>query len=155
MPPSVKLSDVIEQLELQSEEFESYFNKKTGEFILVNADYICMVEDGEDTSDLPDWEKEAIEGAREFLDTQEDHIALPSKFEVHEYQIMERFCQTLSQENVREAMCNVLQGRGAFRRFRDNLRRYGIEEDWYRYLGEAHKEIARAWCEDNGITYTP
>jgi len=155
MTLSVKLSEVIEQLELQSEEFEAYFNKKTGEFILVNSDYICMVEDGEDTSDHPDWEKEAIEEVRKFLDTQEDHVALPTKFEIHEYRIMERFCRTLSQESVREAMSNGLQGRGAFRKFRDNLRRYGIEDDWYRYLGEAHKEIAVAWCEDNGITYTP
>ncbi|WP_300674611.1 UPF0158 family protein [Desulfoluna sp.] len=154
MPFPVKLSEIIEQLEIQSEEFESYLNIKTGELVMVNADHICKVEDGADTSSCPDWEKEALEGVRAFLDTQEDHIALPTKFEVPEYEIMERFCSSLTQESVREAMNQCIQGKGAFRRFRDSLLRYGIEDDWHRYLGDVHKEMATAWCEDNGIAYT-
>ncbi len=50
-------------------------------------------------------------------------------------------------------MCSAIKGRGAFRRFRDQIYRYEIEEDWYAYLDEALKQMAIDWCQENGIAY--
>ncbi|MHC4632348.1 MAG: UPF0158 family protein, partial [Planctomycetota bacterium] len=45
------------------------------------------------------------------------------------------------------------KGRGAFRRFNDAIRDYGIADDWYKYRDDALKEIAIEWCEENGIEF--
>ncbi len=33
------------------------------------------------------------------------------------------------------------------------IRELGLEDDWYRFRDEAYKEIAIAWCDDNGIIF--
>jgi hypothetical protein len=48
----------------------------------------------------------------------------------------------------------AIDGRGAFRRFRNALNYHGIENDWYDYKFEALCRIAREWCEFHKIQYT-
>jgi hypothetical protein len=76
------------------------------------------------------------------------------RFEIHEYSIMERFCLSVDDEDIRDDLCDAIRGRGAFRRFKDRIQAYGIAEDWYRYRDEALREIAMAWCEEHDIPYT-
>jgi hypothetical protein len=47
-----------------------------------------------------------------------------------------------------------IKGSGAFRRFKDNIRRFNLKEDWYRYRDESIREIAVEWCEENSISFT-
>lgn len=84
----------------------------------------------------------------------DDYIPLPSSFDIHEYHIMERFCLSITDDKLRDTMSGSIRGRGAFRRFKDNMRRYNIEEDWYKYRDEALKQIAIEWCEENDIDFT-
>jgi len=83
----------------------------------------------------------------------DDYIELPTKFDIHEYSIMEKFCLSLNDEELSDKMYHAIKEKGAFRRFKDNIYEYGIEEDWYRYRREAFKRIAINWCEDNNIPY--
>jgi len=46
-----------------------------------------------------------------------------------------------------------IHGSGAFRRFKDTIYRYKIEEDWFKFKDEAYKEIAIAWLESHGFAY--
>lgn len=48
---------------------------------------------------------------------------------------------------------SAIQGRGAFRRFRDGIRRFHLEQEWYDYQAAEYKKLAARWCEDNGIEY--
>ncbi|SCZ08534.1 UPF0158 family protein [Alkaliphilus peptidifermentans] len=80
-------------------------------------------------------------------------ILLPSQFDINEYCIMEEFCLEIENDNIRDGMYNSIKGGGAFRRFKDKIRRYGLEEKWYKYRDEAIKKIAIEWCEENGIPY--
>ncbi|MCC6568509.1 MAG: hypothetical protein IT315_04670, partial [Anaerolineales bacterium] len=47
-----------------------------------------------------------------------------------------------------------IRGSGAFRRFKDTIYRYRIEEDWFRFRDEAYKEIAVSWLKSHGFAYT-
>jgi len=38
-------------------------------------------------------------------------------------------------------------------RFRDIIKRFGIEDYWYRYRDEAIKQIAIDWCNKNGMAF--
>lgn len=50
-------------------------------------------------------------------------------------------------------MYDSIKGRGAFGRFKYNIQKYNIENDWYKFRGEVLESIAIEWCEGNGINY--
>jgi len=81
-------------------------------------------------------------------------VALPSRFDMNEYRIMERFCDTVEDEKVATGLRLAIQGSGAFRRFKDGLHAFGIAEQWYAFRDKALREIAKDWCEENHIEYT-
>ena len=91
--------------------------------------------------------------ARDIVET-DHYLPLPNRFEMHEYQIMERFCLSVKDADIRGDLCDIIRGRGAFRRFKDRVQVYGIADDWYRYRDAALREIAMAWCEAHGIAST-
>jgi len=79
---------------------------------------------------------------------------LPDKFEINEYNIMEKFCLSIRNKEISDIMYSLIKGSGAFRRFKDNIRKYDMEDDWYKYRDAAIKEIAIEWCKDNNVKFT-
>jgi len=152
----VKLSEIIEGIEFQSDERSSYLNKLTGEVVMITDEEVHAAEEGESLDDYPEWQQNAIEQAKDILadETDEKYISLPSKYDVHEYNIMERFCSTISDNKISESLYHAIKGKGAFSRFKDAIHRYEIAEDWYKYRDDYIKQIAKDWCEENGIEYT-
>ncbi len=149
----VKLSDLIEGMDFQSDERSSFLNKTTGEVVGITDEEFRAAEHDESLEDFPEWQHDAIRTARAIVST-EHYLPLPDRFEIHEYQIMERFCFSVEDADIRGELCDAIRGRGAFRRFKDRMRTYGMAEAWYRYRDAALREIAIAWCEAHGITYT-
>ncbi|MCK4789778.1 MAG: hypothetical protein KAV87_38920 [Desulfobacteraceae bacterium] len=149
----VKLKDIIDGMEFQSDEIASYLNKRTGEVVTITDEEFRAAEDNEPIEDFPKWQHENIKRAREVLET-DDYISLPSKSDIHEYEIMERFCLSITDDEIRERMYRSIKGSGAFRRFKDNIQRNNRVEDWYKYREEAIKQIAIDWCEENDIEFT-
>ncbi len=153
MPPAVKLNDIIEGLEFQSDEGSSHLNTTTGEVVYTTDYELRAAEDETSRDHLPEWQIEALRTAKDILET-DHYLPLPSKFDIHEYRIMERFCRSVEDDDMRDDLCNAIRGRGAFRYFKEKIHEYDIADDWYKYRDEALKEIAIAWCEENGIRYT-
>ena len=87
MSLSVKLNDIINEMEIQSDDHSYYLNKKTGEIVMVTDEHFSLADDSEDISHYSDWEQEAIRVAINVLESEENFIPLPSKFDIHEYQI--------------------------------------------------------------------
>ncbi|MBW2015173.1 MAG: hypothetical protein JRI69_15615 [Deltaproteobacteria bacterium] len=121
---------------------------------MVTDEHFSAAEDEEDISHYSDWEQDAIQVAIDVLESEEDYILLPSQFDVHEYEIIEEFCISLDDEKLKDKMYRSIKGRGAFRRFKDNIFKYGIEKNWFQYRREAFKRKAIDWCEENNIPYT-
>jgi hypothetical protein len=138
----VSLRDVIEEMDLMSDEATAYINRKTGELITLTHEELSLAEDPEDL--LPK--------AREVL-ASEDFIPLPGKFEIHEWSIMERFARSLTDAAASDELDAALHGRGAFRRFKDAVQRLGIADEWYRFREAALEEIAIEFLEAHGIAY--
>lgn len=84
----------------------------------------------------------------------ERFFKLPSKFEIHEYSIMEEFIWSLPEGRVQNSLENAVRGKGAFRRFKDSVYRLGLEQRWYGFQEEKYREIAREWCEEHGFGYS-
>ena len=147
----IQISDIIEALEMQSDNIRAYLNIKTGEIVTVTDEELALNE-GELFDTLDESTEENAEATQDILES-EDFIQLPDKFDINEYGIMEEFCLSLTNDNLRETISNVIKGSGAFRRFKDNIRRFGIEEKWYRYRDQKMKEIAIEWCQENKVPF--
>jgi len=87
----IKLDDIIDGLECQSDESHSYLDKRTGKVILINDEELCAAEDDEPIEDFPDWQQDQIKIAKEILAETGDYIELPSQFDIHKYSIMKDF----------------------------------------------------------------
>lgn len=152
MDKPVKLDDIIQEIEMQTDETSSFLNIRTGEIVTISDEEFRAAEEDESIELFPEWQHEFINIAKEIL-YGDDYISLPSKFDIHEYSIMEKFCLSIMDDKISDILYNSIKGRGAFRRFKDNIHKYNLVEDWYRFRDEAIKQIAIEWCKVNGINY--
>jgi len=149
----VSLRDIVDAMELASDEVHSYLSKENGEIITITDEVINAIYSGDDWNDFPEWEQERLASAEKILDSP-DYLSLPGKFDIHEYAIMKRFCYSMDDPELRYELSSLIRGSGAFRRFKDAIHRHGIEDEWYRFREEAFEEIAIDWPESNGIAYS-
>lgn len=148
----VSLRDFVDEMQGVSVEQHAYLNKVTGELTTLTNEDIGVIESVDEWSDYPAWQQSVFQNTKEVLSSV-DYLELPSRFDIHEYEMMERFCLSVADEKISNALLSKIQGSGAFRRFKDMVYRYGIEEDWFRFKDEAYKEIAIAWLERHGFNY--
>ena len=149
----VKLNEIIEGLEFRSDESSSFLDKTTGKVVLISDYEISAAEDGDPIEDFPDWEQDLVRIAKEIVDETGNYIDLPTKFDIDEYSIMEKFCLSLNDSEMSDTLYSSIKGSGAFRRFKDAINEYDIADDWYKYRNEALKEIAIEWCQAKGIEF--
>jgi hypothetical protein len=79
----VFLRDMVQEIDLASDEATGYINRKTGELITLTNEIFALAENPDEAADAPQWQKDLLPKAREVL-ASEDFIPLPSKFEIHE-----------------------------------------------------------------------
>jgi hypothetical protein len=117
MSATVRLNDIVEALEMQFDEFLSFLDLDTGKVETVSQEALSEAEEptGDEDLDLPDDEEselaKRIVSSRRFLD-------LPSKFDVHEWAIMEDFSHSVKSDRIREDLLHAIHGAGAFRNFK-------------------------------------
>lgn len=69
---------------------------------------------------------------------------------------MQEFIDTVTDPDRADRLGIAIQGRGAFRRFKDVIARWPTEQDrWYAFTEERQRGRARAWLTDAGYTPTP
>lgn len=161
---------MVDEMQTLSHERDAYLKKSTGKVITIRDDDFDFVrsmdeifedndEDGDevesnyDSSDNSDLEAEFYQDVKNVMEFDDDYLKLPTKFDIHEYEIMERFSLSIPNEKISDTLLGKIRGSGAFRRFRDTIYQYGIEEDWFKYRDEAYKEIAISWLESQGFDY--
>jgi hypothetical protein len=166
MAVAVSLRDLVDELQMLSNESNAYLNKTTGKVITITDEDIAVVEmdnefedeleevNGETADEAPDLETQFYEEVKKILAGDVEYLKLPSKFDIDEYEIMERFCLSYPDAKVGDVLLGKIRGSGAFRRFKDTIYQYQIENDWFKYRDEAYKEFAIAWLESKGIAYS-
>lgn len=80
-------------------------------------------------------------------------IPLPTSYEINNYNIMVDFIDTISDTRIQAQLLIVIQGKGAFRRFKDSCINYGIIQEWYRFKNRVYYDLAKEWCEWNSIDF--
>ena len=156
----VELSKIIEAMELQSLDGSSYLDKTNAETATFSTEEFQAADNGDSLDDYPEWQHDNLKLARKILDQEDNEdksdnrfIGLPTKFDINEYRIMEKFCFSVRDEKIAEVLYRAIKGSGAFRRFKDSVHQLGVAEDWYEYRNETIKQMAIEWCEQNDIAY--
>ncbi len=154
MPATVRLNDIIDALEIQFDEFSSFLDCDTGPVETISNDLIHEAEsDGAAPEpDLPEWQEEEWEIAKRIASTG-SFLRLPSKFDVHEWEIMQDFSNAVEAARIREDLLYAIHGSGAFRMFKDTIRRHRIEAAWFAFRADALRQIAIDWCEENQVIW--
>ena len=153
METIICLKDFVQEMDVFGDEYRVFLNIRTGGFVTLSNEELSAVEEGEILEDFPEWQRESIQKAGEVLFS-DNYRELPSRLDIHEYSIMERFCYSVADDKLSRLLLNSIRGRGAFRYFKDTIHEYGIVEDWYEYREQAFKKIAIAWLESYNIAYT-
>jgi hypothetical protein len=150
---TVRLDDVIEAFELCSEERKYYFNTITNEVISIGEEEMGIAEDYDDDGleNYPEWQQDEIEAAIGIIENWDNYLELPTRFEINEYDIMVEFCDSIDNNKIGSLLYEALEGKGAFRRFKDSVIRYNVEKKWYDFRDAVFKKIALEWCEKNNI----
>jgi len=151
----IKIDDIVDQLEVSLDTGNSYLNKLTGELYYISDEifgYLDGAEEEDTLEDLPDWESDLVKVAKEINETN-NYVQLPGKFELNEYRMMEKFCLSITDERLRDEMYYSIKGSGAFRRFKDNIHRHGIEKDWFAFKSSELCAIAIDWCQSNNLEF--
>jgi len=153
MSATVRLQDIVDALEMQFDESSSFLDLDTGQVETVSHDLLREAEEpGDEAPDLPAWQDSEWELAKRIVST-DRFQPLPSKFDVHEWEIMQDFSHSLEPSGIREELLDAIHGAGAFRRFKHTLRQHGIESAWFAFRTDALRQIARDWCEENRIAW--
>jgi len=153
VPATVHINEIIEALEMQFDESLSYLDLDAGQVVTVSEDLLCEAEEpGGEQPDLADWQKDEWEIAKQIVST-DRFRPLPTKFDVHEWGIMQEFSRSVESEEIGDEISRAIHGPGAFRNFKDTVRRLGIESAWFAFRADAIRQIAIDWCEENQIAW--
>jgi hypothetical protein len=155
MAVEVKLAAIIEALELADDSISSYLDVDTGQVHSITEEEFDLAEaPATDIEDMPDWQRGAVELARNIRQHEgKRYLALPDKFDVHEWAIMDRFSESLTKAQLRNDFHGAIRGAGAFRLFKRLLTEYNLWDAWNRFRETELRQIAMQWCEEHSIIF--
>lgn len=140
----------------------SYLNMETGTILNITDDlesacyrfeHLPADANDEDVYAAFGWDWEYPEFLN-FLRNSDQYKRLPDQHDIREYRLMQRFISTVEDDECREDLQKAIQGKGAYRKFKETLYRYGIQRQWYEVKDQHLMSIAQEWCASNNIPYT-
>lgn len=159
MPLPVSLQSVVDSLSWHSDESSTYLHKPTGEIVTIDHSLLRRVEEGDVEAEADGeaaqgevTERDEIDHAVGILRTDE-YLAFPSEYEIDEWSMMDEYTRLFAGGPIRSALEDAIQGRGAFRRFKDVIQANGLAEAWYRFRDAAYQALAREWLGQHGVAY--
>jgi len=134
-----------------------YLDKETGEVIVTSEETFGYAEEEEDEGktreDLPDWQKEDIKLAKDILFNNPDrYICIPERPSYEGYNLMVEFTEKVEDELLREKLNIALDGKGAFRRFKNVIADYpDYRGKWFKFRDERLNKEVIEWLNSIGI----
>lgn len=158
MQVTVDLKAIVEAMESQDDGQKTFINLKTGELVLYtheefgDTDYQMddYDEDYYDDDEIPSWQKESYDLENDILGS-DDYLPLPDLDESNLYHLMEQFCHSLPEGQMKDQLTDLVQDDGKYDHFVTNLEAEGLADQWLQFRENAYFDIARDWCEENGL----
>ena len=134
---SISLEDIINELELISDDGLSFLHKLSGELIHLSS------------HELKNPIKAKTDSSKEDF-TEADYLKLPTKNEINEHNLILTFLSNNPNKKVNEEITNLEKDHNAnYWQLRNVILHYNIGNEWYIYKREAFLKIAIDWCNKN------
>ncbi len=131
------------------------FDTETGKIVSIPNELMTAVEsdDKETLKDLPDWERDLIGTAESIVNDESGrYVDIPRKPSYEAYDLMVEFASSVTNKHLREKLEIALDGKGAFRRFKNVISDYPDEEKrWFAFKDKRMREEVIEWLNDLGI----
>ncbi|OGW25676.1 MAG: hypothetical protein A2X59_02910 [Nitrospirae bacterium GWC2_42_7] len=150
--------------------FDYFLDTETGDVIVLSQDIIVRAEQtleeayDEDMADfdevhfdevteIPDWMEDEVELALNiFLHDKDRYERIPERIHSNGYSAMKEFSDTIENLQLKEHLLAILDGKGAFRRFKDALEPYPKErKKWYGFNAAFAKKDIEKWLKTIGV----
>jgi hypothetical protein len=149
--PVVSLRDVVEALDLESDELHSRLDPDTGEIVTFNEEEARIASSGQwDTA--PAWMQESLPKVKRALE-HDRMLQLPDRAHIDEWRMMQDFAEAQEQCQCRPELLSAIHGANAFRLFKTAVQRHGLEDSWRQYREAEYERVARNWLDEKGIAY--
>jgi hypothetical protein len=126
---NVILKEAIEHLSMINTSTQIFYNPENGEYI------------------VNDWDNPDL--CTEEIDLPDGSVKMPDYEEIALYDIMTEFAEYREDIENQELLLTALDGKGAFRRFKDTVNSIGLSEQWYEFENAEYERIIRRWCSAN------
>jgi hypothetical protein len=164
----VNLEDLKDAFNSAFGEKWHYLDLETGEVVLVTSDTrrqleaileitgaenVEAINEAIQNEDIPAWQKDSLYSAAQVEFGYNSHfIEIPQADSRQGYENMEAFIETVSNRHLRELLQVAIQGKGAFRRFKDVLATYPQERDrWFQFHDKRLHQQVLDWLENENI----
>jgi hypothetical protein len=156
-PRRVKINwaDLELAMDQFSGEMHGYLDLETGNVVTITDEVLRYLDDPPD--DLPDWQQEELELARQIEeDDGSRFLDVPQSDSHDDYRVMQGFIETVGDAHLQERLWCAIDGRGAFRYFKDVLHEHGEGEleRWYSFRDRRQRERLLEWLEAEGVEPT-
>ena len=134
----IGLDELYDAMENNSYEVEYYLDLETGEILFVS----------EDMDDV-----ETVKMKNQIEEELGRYELIPKAESYEGYRDMQAFITTVEDDHLSELLEVAINGKGAFRRFKDVLLNYPEErERWFQFKDDRMKERALEWLDDIDVT---
>jgi hypothetical protein len=151
--------------------FDYYLDLETGDIISFSEEILGEVEsklyftDSEEIGDnieymefdeephIPVWMEDEVELILEILlDDDNRYVRIPERSPLAAFRSMESFIETVNNPTLRQELSDSLDGKGAFRRFKDVLLKYPKErKQWHGYNAKTTRGEILEWLNSIGV----
>jgi len=143
--------------------FDYFLDMETGEVLILSVDIlnrarISLSEDFDEDMEnyeevefdrdieIPDWMEDEVELALEIFLDEGKYARIPERSPNHAYTAMGEFTNNLEDIELQSELLQVLDGQGAFRRFKDALEPHPrLRKLWYGYNAKATRLEITEW----------
>ncbi len=144
----VSLREVINEMAEIADRHSAFLNRRTGELFTIDDEQRVLFENSQPIHELSEGQhvmREAMEAG--------DLLELPNKFEHHEYSMIERFCETVSEPKYKKKLERAIRGKRAFRDFQKVVAKLGLGERWIGFRNRELEVVATNWLDQHEIAY--
>lgn len=167
----VNLDEIQKAMEdIEREAFEYFLDKETGDVVILSEDIIAKARQvladffDEDVSDfdeiesdkdytVPEWIEDEVELALDiFVRNSDRYERIPERKSGAGYEAIREFTERLKNMDLRNELTGILEGKGAFRKFKDTLEGYPKEKkQWYTLNARLSRGEILKWLASAGI----
>ena len=146
----IDFGEIAELMQNVDHESEYYLDTVTGAVVIIPPELLDLESYTEEA--VPEWERELIPIARDIDAGGERYVPIPEFDSYEGYYLMVRFAGSVGDPKLRQLLAVALEGKGAFRRFKNALRNHPDEQKrWFAFRDAMMAERICEWLQQLDI----